>query len=92
MWEEFEDIGTRTSMTVLELLLELLLEICQKFFVLYIFILHSSSLFFSVFNDSIQWTLDFGLDSVILAVKDLILETTIISQDFLRPVWKLLLS
>ena len=40
---------------------------------------------FSVSNGSIQWSLDFGKDSVTLTVKDLV-------QEFFMAAWSLLLS
>ena len=47
---------------------------------------------FSVFNDGMQWTLDFGPDSVTIAVKDLDQSVTISSQEIPLTAWKLLLS
>ena len=46
---------------------------------------------FSVFNDGIQWTLDFGLDSVTPTVKDLDQNITISSQEIPLAAWQLLL-
>ena len=37
---------------------------------------------FSTSNDGIQWSLDFGPDSVTLTVKDLVNEMTMSSQEF----------
>ena len=47
---------------------------------------------FTVFNDGIQWTLDFGPDSVTIAVSDLDENITIISQEIPLAAWQLLLS
>ena len=47
---------------------------------------------FSVSNDGIQWTLDFGPDSVTVAVIDLVQNITISSQEISRAAWQLLLS
>ena len=47
---------------------------------------------FSVSNDGIHWTLDFGLDSVAIAVKDLNQNITISSQEIPLAAWQLLLS
>ena len=47
---------------------------------------------FSVSNDGIQWTLDFGPDSVTIAVNDLVQNLTISSQEIPLPAWQLLLS
>ena len=47
---------------------------------------------FSVSNDCIEWSLDFGPDSVTLTVKDLVQEMTIRSQDIPLAAWSLLLS
>ena len=47
---------------------------------------------FSVSNDGIQWTLDFGPDSVTIAVNDLDQNKTISSQEIPLAAWKLLLS
>ena len=47
---------------------------------------------FSVSNDGIQWTLDFGPDSVTIAVNDLEQNITISSQVIPLAAWKLLLS
>ena len=47
---------------------------------------------FSVSNDGIQWTLDFGSDSVTIAVKDLEQNITIRSQEKPLAIWQLLLS
>ena len=47
---------------------------------------------FSVSNDGIQWTLDFGPDSLTIAVYDLDQNKTITSQEFPLATWQLLLS
>ena len=47
---------------------------------------------FSVSNDGIQWTLDFGPDSVTIAVNDLDQNLTISSQEIPLAVWQLLMS
>ena len=47
---------------------------------------------FSVFNDGIQWTLDFGTDSVTIAVNGLDQNITISSQEIPLAAWQLLLS
>ena len=47
---------------------------------------------FSVSNDGIQWTLDFGPDSVTVAVNDLDQNITINSQEIPLAAWQLLLS
>ena len=47
---------------------------------------------FSVSNDGIQWTLDFGPNSVTIAVNDLDQNTTISSQEIPLAAWQLLLS
>ena len=47
---------------------------------------------FSVSNDGIHWTLDFGLDSVTIAVNDLDQNITISSQQLTLAAWQLLLS
>ena len=47
---------------------------------------------FSVSNDDIEWSLDFGPDSVTLAVKDFVHEVTISSQQIVLAAWSLLLS
>ena len=46
---------------------------------------------FSVSNDGIQWTLDFGADSVTIAVNDLVQNLTISSQEIPLAAWRLLL-
>ena len=46
----------------------------------------------SVSNDGIQWTLDFGPDSVTIAVNDLGQNITISSQEIPLSAWQLLLS
>ena len=47
---------------------------------------------FSVSNDGIQWTLDFGPDSVTIAANDLNQNLAISSQEIPRAAWQLLLS
>ena len=47
---------------------------------------------FSVSNDEIQWTLDFGPDSVTIAVNDLDQNITISSHEIPLAAWQLLLS
>ena len=47
---------------------------------------------FSVSNDGIQWTLDFGPDSVSIAVNDPNQNITISSQEIHLAAWQLLLS
>ena len=47
---------------------------------------------FSVSSDGIQWTLDFGPDSVTIAVIDLDQNITISSQEMPLAAWQLLLS
>ena len=47
---------------------------------------------FSVSNDGIQWTLDFGPDSVTIAVNDLDQKITISSQEIPLAACQLLLS
>ena len=47
---------------------------------------------FSVSNDGIQWTLDFGPDSVSIAVNDLDQNIAISSQEIPLAAWQLLLS
>ena len=47
---------------------------------------------FSVSNDGSQWTLDFGSDSVTIAVNDLDQNVTISSQEKPLAAWHLLLS
>ena len=47
---------------------------------------------FSVSNDGIQWNLDFGPDSVTIAVNDLGQNITISSQEIPLAAWQLLLS
>ena len=46
----------------------------------------------SVSNDGIQWTLDFGTDSVTIAVNDLDRNITISSQEIPLAAWQLLMS
>ena len=47
---------------------------------------------FSVSNDAIQWTPDFGPESVTIAVNDLNQKITISSQELPLAAWQLLLS
>ena len=47
---------------------------------------------FSISNDGIQWTLDFGTDTVTFAVNDLDQNITISSQKISLAAWQLLLS
>ena len=47
---------------------------------------------FSASNDSIEWSLDFGPDSVSMIGKDLVQEITESSQEFHAAAWSLLLS
>ena len=47
---------------------------------------------FSVSNDGIQWTLDFGPDSVTIAVNDLNQNLMFSSQEIPLAAWQLLLS
>ena len=47
---------------------------------------------FSVSNYGMQWTLDFGPDSVTIAVNDLDQNITISSQEITLAAWQLLLS
>ena len=47
---------------------------------------------FSVSSDGIQWTLDFGPDSVTIAVNDLDQNITISSQEIPLAAWQLLLG
>ena len=47
---------------------------------------------FSVSNDGIQWTLDFGPASVTIAVNDLVQNIRISSQEIPLAAWQLLLS
>ena len=47
---------------------------------------------FSVSNDGSQWTIDFGPDSVTIAVIDLDQKITISSQEIPLAAWQLLLS
>ena len=46
---------------------------------------------FSVSNDGIGWSLDFGPDSMFLTVNDLVQEMTISSQEIPLAAWSLLL-
>ena len=54
--------------------------------------LHKIIMIFSVSSDGIQWTLDFGPDSVTIAVNDLDQNKLISSQEIPLAVWQLLLS
>ena len=56
------------------------------------FNLHKIIMIFSVSNDGIQWTLDFGPDTVTIAVNDLDQNLTISSQEKPLAAWQLLLS
>ena len=56
------------------------------------FNLHKIIIFFSVSNDGIQWTLDFGPDSVTIAANDFDQNITISSQELPLAAWQLLLS
>ena len=47
---------------------------------------------FSVSNDGIEWSLDFGPDAVTLTVRDRVQEKTISSQENPLAAWSLLLS
>ena len=47
---------------------------------------------FSVSNDGMQWVLDFGPDSVTIAVNDLDQNITVSSQETPLAAWQLLLS
>ena len=47
---------------------------------------------FTVSNNGTQWILDFGLDSVVLSVKDLDENLTISSLEIPLAAWSLLLS
>ena len=47
---------------------------------------------FSVSNDGIEWSLEFGQDSMTLTVKDLVQKMTISSQEIPLAAWSLLLS
>ena len=67
----------------------------QKFFcvlILYTFSLQWSNIIFSVSIQGIEWSLDFGPDSVPLTVKNLVQEKTINSQEVLLAAWKFSLS
>ena len=54
--------------------------------------LHKIIMIFSVSNDGIQWILDFGPDSVTIAVNDLDQKITISSQEIPLAAWQFLLS
>ena len=56
------------------------------------FNLHKIIMIFSVSSDGIQWTLDFGPDSVTIAVNDLDQNITISSQEIPLAAWQLLLT
>ena len=43
-------------------------------------------------KEAIQWSLDLGIDSIILTVKDLVHELTISSGKNLVPAWNLSFS
>ena len=45
----------------------------------------------SVSNDGIEWSVDFGTDSVTLTVKDLVQEITLNSQENPLASWGLLM-
>ena len=47
---------------------------------------------FAISNDGSQWTLEFGPDSVTIAVNDLVQNITISSQEIPLAAWQLLLS
>ena len=47
---------------------------------------------FSVSNDGIEWSLNFGPDSVTPTVKDLVQEMTIGSEEIPLAAWSLLMS
>ena len=47
---------------------------------------------FAVSSEKIEWSLDFGPDSVALTVKDLVQEMTIGSRENTSSAWNLLLS
>ena len=53
---------------------------------------HKINTIFSVSNDGIQWTLDFGPDSVTIAGNDLVENITINSHEIPLAAWQLLLS
>ena len=55
-------------------------------------LIHKIIMIFSVSNDGIQWTLDFGPHSVTFAVNDLVQNITINSQEIPLAAWQLLLS
>ena len=54
--------------------------------------LHKIIIIYSVSNNGIQWTLDFGPDSVTVSVNDLDQNVTISSQEIPLAAWQLLLS
>ena len=56
------------------------------------FNLHKIIMTFSVSSDGIQWTLDFGSDSVTIVVNDLDQDITISSQEIPLAAWQLLLA
>lgn len=47
---------------------------------------------FTVSNDGIEWSLDFGPDSVLITVKDLVQEMIMSSQEIPLQAWNLLLD
>ena len=57
----------------------------------YTFSQHWSNKIFSVSNDGIEWSLNFGPNSVTLTEKDLVQEVTISSQEYPLSAWSLLL-
>ena len=75
--------------------LQLVATINQNFLsnlILYHFILQLRSIIFSVSNEGVQLSLGFGLDSVILTIKDLVPEMTMSNKNFSLPAYNLLLS
>ena len=67
----------------------------QKFttvLTLYTFSLEKNNTIFSVSNDGIQWSFDFGSNSVTLTARDFVQEMTISSQGIPLAAWSLLLS
>ena len=53
---------------------------------------YKKMMIFSVSNDGIQWTLDFGPESVTIAVNDLERNKTVSSQEVPLAAWQMLLS
>ena len=47
---------------------------------------------FAVSNDGIEWSVDFGPDSVTLTVNDIVQVMTMSSREFPLAAWSLLLS